>query len=236
MVRRIYDDYLAGSSFKRIANDLNSEGILHYGRPFNDVTIGNILQNERYIGDVLLQKTVSVDLLNHKRSLDRGELPKYYVQGHHEPIVGRDTFEAVASEIKRRRELGAFANPALTKRCFTEKIKCAKCGCNYIMTYKTPTNSNWRCPSNRRHGIKGCRSIGINEGQLKKLSAFVMGSESFDENAFTEEVDHIIGHGDGTFTFHFHDGRQITQFWDSKRNAYRDWHNAKILEEANADG
>ena len=223
VVRRIYSDYLAGQSYLKIANALNAEGILHYGKPFSDVAIGYILQNERYIGDLMLQKTVSVDFMNRKRKLNEGELPRYYVQNHHEAIISRDTFNAVAAEIKRRRKLGPFANPNLTRRCFTEKIKCKKCGCNYIRTYKTPTNANWRCASNRKHGIKGCRSIGINEEQLKKLSAHVMGTDSFEEDAFNTQVVRVIGHGDGNFTFHFIDGRKITQFWDSKRNAYRDW-------------
>lgn len=221
VVRRIFKEYLKGKSMKRIAEDLNKRRIEHFKKPFNDVAIHTILHNERYIGDTLLQKTYCVDFMTHKRKKNRGERTMYYAEGTHEPIISREVFDAVAEEINRRRELGVFIIPKVVRRCFTGKITCEKCGSNYIRTYKTPTNANWRCSSNRKYGAKGCRSIGINEGQLKKLSAFVMGLDEFNEDTFNREIDHITGQGDGTFTFYFFDGRTVTQFWDSRTNAYK---------------
>lgn len=222
VVRKIFRDYLKGKSMRKISDDLNNRGIDHFGKPFNGVAIHTILHNERYIGDTLLQKTICVNVLEHKRKKNTGELPMHYIKNTHKAIIKRETFEAVQKEISRRKALGPFIMSKVTRRCFTGKIICEKCGKNYIRSYKTPTNANWRCASNRKHGADGCRSIGINEEQLKKLSAFVMKQDGFDEEAFEKEIDHITASGDGVFTFYFSDGRTITQFWDSRSRAYHD--------------
>ena len=51
----------------------------------------------------------------------------YYVENSHEPIIEREIFERVQTEIARRRELGIFANPRVKTNCFTGKIVCAQC-------------------------------------------------------------------------------------------------------------
>ena len=221
VVRRIFKDYLKGKSMKRIADELNSRSVLHFGKPFNNVAIHTILHNERYIGDTLLQKTYCSDFMSHARRKNRGDHPRYYAADTHPPLIGRETFDAVATEMDRRRELGVYNMPKVNRRCFTGRIICEKCGCTYIRTYKTPTNANWRCKSNRRDGAKGCRSIGINEEQLKLLSNFMLGLDEFDEQAFGREVDHISGDGNGSYTFHLRDGRQINRFWPSRVKAYK---------------
>ena len=219
VIRKIFRDYLNGKTMQQIADNLNSRQIKHFGKPFNKMAIHTFLHNERYIGDTLLQKTYCKDFMSHSRKKNRGDHPMYYVEDTHEAIISREIFIAVTGEIRKRKELGVFIMPKANRRCFTQKIKCEKCGNNYIRTYKTPTNANWRCSSNRKYGAKGCRSIGINEEQLKILSAFVMSDKEFDEGSFNKEVDHITGYGDGKFTFHFVDGRSLTQFWDSMKRA-----------------
>ena len=49
-----------------------------------------ILTNEKYIGDALLQKTYTVSILDKKRATNKGNLPKYYVEGSHEAIIAKD--------------------------------------------------------------------------------------------------------------------------------------------------
>lgn len=61
-----------------------------------------ILTNEKYIGDALLQKTYTVSILDKKRATNKGNLPKYYVEGSHEAIIAKDIFLRVQAEIARR--------------------------------------------------------------------------------------------------------------------------------------
>lgn len=58
----------------------------------------SILKNEKYKGDALLQKSFTKDFLTHKRVDNKGEVPQYYVEGHHEGIVTADQFEQVQAE------------------------------------------------------------------------------------------------------------------------------------------
>ena len=90
VVRLIYDYYRQGMSLRRIAGELYSEGILSpRGKPeWSIETIRRILQNEKYYGHVLLQKTYVSDYFTGKRSHNYGELPRYLIENHHEPILG----------------------------------------------------------------------------------------------------------------------------------------------------
>jgi hypothetical protein len=69
---------------------------LHEGidKPLNPfANINNILRNEKYIGDALLQKTYTVDFLTKKRVKNNGIVPQYYVEGLHEAIIPREVYE-----------------------------------------------------------------------------------------------------------------------------------------------
>lgn len=54
----------------------------------------------------LLQKEFTVDFLQKKKKKNEGEIPQYYVEGSHEPIIPPRDFDLVQAEIKRRSELG----------------------------------------------------------------------------------------------------------------------------------
>ncbi len=89
VVRMIYDFRHQGMSLRRIARELCSQGILSpRGKPeWSIETIRRILQNEKYNGHVLLQKTYVSDYFTGKRSPNNGELPRYLIENHHEPIL-----------------------------------------------------------------------------------------------------------------------------------------------------
>ena len=58
-------------------------------------TISKLLKNEKYVGDVLLQKTYVKDLLSGKQIKNTGEKERYLYQYHHPAIVSRELFEKV---------------------------------------------------------------------------------------------------------------------------------------------
>lgn len=91
IVRRIFQDILSGMSMSAIARELNKEGIkAPRGDKWVDGGIRSIVQNERYIGDVLGQKHFMDDHFN--RHVNHGELDQYYIKGHHEAILDEETF------------------------------------------------------------------------------------------------------------------------------------------------
>lgn len=65
-------------------------------------TLEKILQNEKYIGDALLQKINMVDFLSKKRVKDNGIVSQYYAENSHEPIIPRDLYMQVQEEMARR--------------------------------------------------------------------------------------------------------------------------------------
>lgn len=106
-VRLIYQLFLEGCSFYRIAAELTSRKIpTPYGKcVWRDRTVKNILQNEKYRGDALLQKRYSKDFLDRRMRRNEGEVPQYYITGNHEAIVEPEIFDAVQQELQRRAEM-----------------------------------------------------------------------------------------------------------------------------------
>ena len=104
VVRSIYDQYLTGASLRMIKNRLEAERIPNgTGEPEWTITaIRSILSNEKYCGDVLLQKTYISDCISRKVIRNTEQLPLYLVQNNHDGIVDRKTFDAVQAEKARR--------------------------------------------------------------------------------------------------------------------------------------
>ena len=59
----------------------------------------SMLTSEIYIGDVLTNKTFTADYLTRKISINKGQKQQYYLEGHHEPIIDKTTFEKVGELI-----------------------------------------------------------------------------------------------------------------------------------------
>jgi hypothetical protein len=139
---------------------------------------------------MLLQKEYISDPITKKRKKNHGELPQYYVENTHEPIIDMETFQFVQSEMARRRELGALANKSLNTCCFTGKIKCPHCGLSYMHNRRTK-NSNyqeyWNCGSKKKKKVgDGCPVGGtISHKSLLKACCEVLNLEEFDEEVFS---------------------------------------------------
>jgi len=95
-------------------------------------TISRILENEKYMGDMLQQKTVSIDYLNHTRKKNNDHSPTYYTEKSHEAIIDKETFE-LAQRIRKnnsRNRIGKDKNLAkFTNRYpLSAMIICNECG------------------------------------------------------------------------------------------------------------
>ena len=103
VVKRIFREYLEGYSYNIISKGLEADGIKTAAGKTKWVatTLRKILRNEKYIGDALLQKTVTTDFLTKKRVENKGLVPQYYIENNHEPIIPRDLFLRVQEEMAR---------------------------------------------------------------------------------------------------------------------------------------
>ena len=97
IVRRMYREFLDGLSITEIATGLERDGIRtdQGNAVWSLSTIRKILRNELAKGDFMFQKTFNQDPLTKRRIKNKGELPKYYLEGSHPGIVDLETWECV---------------------------------------------------------------------------------------------------------------------------------------------
>ena len=120
IVKKIYELYLSGLGDCLIVQYLNE----HYCNiGWTIKRVGYILSNERYIGDCLLQKRYSPNVLPLTLKPNNGELPKYYYEGTHEPIISKEVFDKVqALRKEKRRKYNLNGGKETQKEFFTKKI------------------------------------------------------------------------------------------------------------------
>ncbi len=97
VVRRINRRYLDGASIFGIQRELEQDHIPTATgvKQWSWQTIRNILINERYIGDALLQKTYTTDCISKKIVRNTGEFPMAYVGNNHPAIIFRELLSRV---------------------------------------------------------------------------------------------------------------------------------------------
>ncbi len=179
IVREIYRLYLLGYSLNAIAKKLTSEKIVTPGgnKVWNQSTVRNILTNEKYMGDALLQKSFTVDYLTKKKKRNSGELPQYYIENNHEPIIDPKTFELAQTERLRRAVRTAQGSRYSGKNVFCGKIKCGDCG-NFFSSRVWHSNTKYRrivyqC-SGKYKPLNTCFTGHLYEEDIEKLFVRVM--------------------------------------------------------------
>lgn len=124
---------------------------------------------QKYCGDVLLQKTYISDCISRKVIRNTGQLPMYLLQNHHDGIVERKTFDAVQTEMARR---NAGKSPSkkkaptgltsyASKYALSERLVCGECGTLYRRcTWSKGAKKRvvWRCVSRLDYGTKYCHN------------------------------------------------------------------------------
>ena len=165
IVRKIFHMYLEGNSIggiRKWLNDNNIETTRGTGE-WNKSTVSGILRNEKYKGDVLLQKSYTVDYLTKTIAKNKGEVTQYYIENNHEGIVSREVFDMVQDELQRRASLYSSKNPSRysSKYALSGKVICGECGAKYRrVTWSRDGNKKivWRCTERLKNGTKNCKN------------------------------------------------------------------------------
>ena len=181
VVKRIYREYLEGSSMDKISAGLEADGILTGAgkEKWHTSTINKILRNEKYMGDALLQKTYTTDFLTKKRIRNNGTVPQYYVEDDHEAIIPKELFMQVQEELVRRRVV--HKSPSGKKRtyscnhCFAQIIVCGECGELYRRVHWNNHGCKsivWRCISRLEPTAAdmNCTNRTVNETVLEEVT------------------------------------------------------------------
>ena len=182
VVKHIYNQFLMGASLRMIKTKLEADGIPNVAgdTAWTLSSIRSILSNEKYCGDVLLQKTYISDCISRKVIKNTGQLPMYLVQNHHEGIVSREIFDAVQVELARR---NAGKSPSkkhaptgkasyASKYALSERLVCGECGTLYRRCTWSKNGKKrvvWRCVSRLDYGTKYChQSPSMDEEPLQR--------------------------------------------------------------------
>ena len=181
-VRRIYEMYLSGQTLRSIKEALESGGFKNSAGTMEWTTsnLRTILSDEKYCGDVLLQKTFIQDCISKKVIKNTGQLPMYLIQNHHEAIIPRDRFDAVQVELARRKTLTSSTKKSAPtgmsrysgKYALSGLLFCGECGTAYrrvVWTQHGEKRAVWRCSSRLDYGKKYCKeSPTLDESPLQQ--------------------------------------------------------------------
>lgn len=217
LVRRINKMYLDGSSLVQITKTLIDERIptaTGIGR-WSPQVVRNILTNEKYIGDALLQKTYITDCISKRVKKNCGERPMYYVENHHAAIIPKEVFGRVREEMTRRSskrkvmqktgktEQGKYSS----KYALTERLVCGECGTPYKWVTWTAKNGKkhivWRCISRLEFGKRYCHnSPSVDEGKLHAAVIAALNTYADQQEAAraAQEFAQAVQNSNGAFT------------------------------------
>ncbi|MEI6133308.1 MAG: recombinase family protein, partial [Bacillota bacterium] len=206
VVKRIYLEYLEGASLLNICRGLEADNILTgAGLPkWRPETVKNILKNEKYVGDALLQKTYTIDFLEKKRVVNNEIVPQYYVKNSHEAIIPRELHMQVQEELIRRANI--HGNKIGSKRIYSSKyalssiVFCGECGDIYRRIHWDNRGKKlvvWRCVSRLEEKRSDCTSQTISEetlktGVTKAINQIISGRDSF-IGILTKNIEAVLG-------------------------------------------
>lgn len=194
IIRLIYKSYLAGQSYCQICKMLMDREITSPGgvKIWKTSTVSYILENEKYKGDLLLQKQTYSDLKYRKR-IKNTTGKQYYVENHHEPIISRADWNRVQREKEIRNNQRGYCPTGKagysSKYAFSNKLYCLACGSkfrrhNYDTVQKTVYT--WVCINHKRY--KNCKQNAIKEEDLERTFVALMKDIVADKNGFIETV------------------------------------------------
>ena len=215
-VRKIFEYYLDGYGKQKIANMLNEAGFKTKHDNLWDVKkIDLILHNEKYAGDLLMQKGFKNNHLEKKNIKNTGQLPKYLVTNNHEPIVDRETFEKVQILLAKRSKTVPEEHIPGQPYMFTGKIQCGICGKNYMHKRNSCgtkyENEVWICPTYNKRGKKYCPSKMIPNNILESVV-----------KKYDKKFERIYAYPENRLKIVFEDGNVKETVWHDKSRKWTD--------------
>ena len=220
IVNMIFNDYLSGMGRNLIVKKLIRMGVPTLsGGQWRENTLLKILTNEKYTGDMLLQKTYRLDHISKKVMVNRGEKRKYFVESSHEPIIDKETFTKVQQELARRSEKFPDTAQKAKEYLFTGLIRCGFCGKHFRRKitasgtkYAKPV---WICPTFNIYGKDVCSAQQIPEKILIENASEVLGTADWDRETLLSCISEIRVPEHNLLTYVFRDGHTEEVAWQN---------------------
>ena len=163
IVRLIFQKYgVEQIGTSEIARYLNCKGYCTYRgtAKWTSSSIIKILNNEKYVGDLVQKKTFTPDFLTHKKQRNRGQVPFVTIKSHHEPIVSREVWNMVQERLQENNKHNKRRDGHSNRYVFSGKIKCGECGSSFVGRFKYLKDGTkirrWSCGTATYEGKIGC--------------------------------------------------------------------------------
>lgn len=163
IIRLIFHKYAVeqvGTS--EIARFLTREGYHTYrgSTKWKPNTVIKILNNEKYVGDLVQKKTYTPDFLSHEKKSNKGAVPLIIIPNHHEPIISREVWSLAQERLRQNNKHAAGESGHSNRYVFSGKIKCGQCGSSFVGRFKYLKDGTkirrWCCGTATKEGTAGC--------------------------------------------------------------------------------
>jgi len=196
VVRMIFNLYISGMSYREIAKYLIENGFKN-GRKevvWHPANIMNILKNEKYMGDVLLQKRVTVDYLSHKSVINTGQAPQYYIKNNHEAIISKEIFDVV-QQITKNRTVTNDSSRYGNQFPLSGIVHCSYCGRVLNRNYYNYRTENERvvltCKNTSKERIK-CDNLPIDNETLEMVCNDALMKLEIINPTLVDQISHTV--------------------------------------------
>lgn len=200
-VRFAFNAFLEGYTLGQICKIFNDRGITPpKGKLWYETTLANMLRNEKYVGDLRLEKTVSSDL-KYRRRVPNTKGDQFYVGDNHEAIISRDLFERVQREFEYRNNLRGYGETGKAQYtsayAFSNKLFCGDCGAKYRRhRYDVKIKGSdkkgfvytWVCINHKLNGKQACERTQVKEETLKAAFVAALNTLVDDKEGFLDTV------------------------------------------------
>lgn len=213
IVRMIFEDYISGMGGGTIAKKLNEMNVLTvFGGVWNSKRVIDIIKNEKYAGNALLQKKYVVDHLTKKLVRNKNELPMYFAEETHPAIIDIKTFERAQLVLNERTRLYGARSSTSNRYPFSGIIQCGNCSRKYKRKARNQ-KAAWQCSTYLKRGKTACPAKQIPETILFTVAAEILGLDEFNEGLFADSISEIQVPEANQLKFVFIDGRVVEKTW-----------------------
>ncbi len=235
-----------------IARELREAGYKSYtgNTKWNNTHIIKILKNEKYVGDLVQKKTITPDYLTHAKKYNHGEEELICIENHHEPIIDRDLWNLVQTELAKRNLHADYGKGHSNRYVFSGKIKCGECGASFVSRQRKrkdgSTYRRWGCITAANEGrvhrdLQG-NEVGCDIGRqirdelamdmLKQsLSTIQMDKKWIINNVVSITMDAITNCENDNFDFEEKLQYDMEQIMEKKQNALDAFFSKNITKE-----